>query len=110
MIDGKMVDLIQGDSGSFCHYCQVTREEANDLTRILQGFSIEKTIAELTETWNRIDSGDIIYTDPERAGQCHKPMNKSDLRFFAIMHQKLRSLDNCLKILYHIVSGQTHTW
>ena len=21
MIDGKMVDLIQGDSGSFCHYC-----------------------------------------------------------------------------------------
>ena len=37
-------------------------------------------------------------------------MNKSDLWFFAIMHQKLRSLDNCLKILYHIVSGQTHTW
>ena len=26
------------------------------------------------------------------------------------MHQKLRSLDNCLRLLYHIVGGQTHTW
>ena len=23
MIDGKMVDLIQGDSGSFCHYFNI---------------------------------------------------------------------------------------
>ena len=37
-------------------------------------------------------------------------MNNSTLRFFAIMHQKLCSLDNCLKLLYHLVSGQTHTW
>lgn len=26
------------------------------------------------------------------------------------MIKKLRSLDNCLKMLYHLVSGQTHTW
>ena len=32
LIDGKMVDLIQGDSGSFCHYCNATRAEANDIT------------------------------------------------------------------------------
>ena len=110
MIDGKMADYIQGDSGSYCHYCNVTRAEANDLTVILQGFSIEKTIDELVANWEKIDSGDIVYTAPERYGQCHEPMNKADLRFFAIMHQKLRSLDNCLKLLYHIVSGQTHTW
>ena len=42
MIDGKMVDIIQEDSGSFCHYCKATRKEANDITRIMQGFQIEK--------------------------------------------------------------------
>ena len=41
MVDGKMVDLIQGDSGSFCHYCNATRAQANDLECILQGFVIE---------------------------------------------------------------------
>ena len=42
MIDGKMVDLIQGDSGSFCHYCNVTWEEANYLVCICKSFQIEK--------------------------------------------------------------------
>ena len=42
MVDGKMVDILQGDSGSFCHYCYVSRQEANDLTCILQGFLITK--------------------------------------------------------------------
>ena len=110
MIDGKMVDLIQGDSGSFCHYCKVTRNQANDITRILQGFLMEKSADEMLETWNNLEGGHISYNDPSRAGQCHKPMNISNVRFFAIMHQKLRSLDNCLKLLYHLVSGQTHTW
>ena len=110
MVDGKMVDLIQGDAGSFCHYCYVTRAQANDLTCILQGFVIEKSVQEMLEKWDQIESGEMSYEDPKRGGQCHKPMNNADLRFFAIMHQKLRSLDNCLKMLYHLVSGQTHTW
>ena len=38
MIDGTMVNLIQADSVSFCHYCKATKHEANDLTCILQGF------------------------------------------------------------------------
>ena len=33
-----------------------------------------------------------------------------DIRYSAILHQKLRSFDHCLKLLYHLVSGQTHTW
>ena len=37
MIDGKMVNIIQGDSGSFCHYCDATREEANNLENLLNG-------------------------------------------------------------------------
>ena len=110
MVDGKMVDLIQGDSGSFCHYCKATRAQANDLTCILQGFLIDKSVEEMIEKWEAIEAGDMLYSDTERSGQCHRPMNNSTLRFFAIMHQKLRSLDNCLKLLYHLVSGQTHTW
>ena len=110
MIDGKMVDIIQGDSGSFCHYCKATRKDANDLTCIMQGFHIEKTFEEMKATWDNIESGEMLYNDPDRAGQCHEPMNVSDLKFFAILHQKLRSLDMCLKLLYHLVSGQTHTW
>ena len=50
------------------------------------------------------------YDDPARHGQCHKPMAKKQARFFAILHQKLRGLDHCLKLLYHLESGQTHTW
>ena len=49
MVDGKMVDLIQGDSGSFCHYCNTSRAPANDLTCILQGFVIEKSVEEMIE-------------------------------------------------------------
>ena len=110
MVDGKMVDLIQGDSGSFCHYCNVTKAQANDITCILQGFVINKSVEEMVEKWDQLESGEMTYNNPGRLGQCHKPMNRKDLRFFAIMHQLLRSLDNCLKILYHLVSGQVHTW
>ena len=51
MIDGKMVGLIQGDSGSFCCNYNVTRAEANDLTCILKGFVVEKTAEEMAEKW-----------------------------------------------------------
>lgn len=37
-------------------------------------------------------------------------MTWKDLLFVSILHQKLRSLDHCLLLLYHLVSGQTHTW
>ena len=40
MVDGKMVDILVGDSGAFCHYCHTTRNEANDLLHILQRFQI----------------------------------------------------------------------
>ena len=110
MVDGKMVDLIQGDSGSFCHYCYATNKQGNDLTCIMQGFVIEKTAEDMLQKWEAVEAGDMQYTDVKRSGQCHRPLNNTALRYFAIMHQKLRSLDNCLKLLYHLVSGQTHTW
>ncbi len=71
---------------------------------------IEKSVEEMIKNWDAIESGRMKYDDPQRAGQCHRPMKIASLRSFAIMHQKLRSLDNCLKLLYHIVAGQTHTW
>ena len=111
MIDGKMTDFLQGDSGSFCHYCKVTRKEANDISLILQQtFKTSKSFEEITRIWAALESGEMSYTDPDRAGQCHAPMTEKDLKFFAILHQKLRSLDHCLKLMYHLVSGQTHTW
>ena len=57
-----------------------------------------------------LSAGNMAYSDPARKGQCHEPMVKKDLRYFACLHSKLRSLDFCLKLLYHIESGQTHTW
>ena len=110
MVDGKMVDLIQGDSGSFCHYCDVTKEEANKLENIINGFPITKTYDQVRIVWDQLESGELAYSNPARHGQCHEPMTKKDLRHFGILHSKLRSLDFCLKMLYHIESGQTHTW
>ena len=110
MIDGKMADYLQGDSGAFCHYCNASRLNANDLEKILQGFMITKTSEEVSRIWQLLESGELSYNDAARAGQCHPTMLERNLRFFAILHQKLRSLDLCLKLLYHLVSGQTHTW
>ena len=110
MIDGKMADLLQGDAGAFCHYCTATRQEANDIKRIEEGFTIEKSIETCIEIWEALDSGEMAYTDKRRAGQVHEPINRRNMRFYGITHQKLRSLDHMEKLLYHLVSGQTHTW
>ena len=110
MVDGKMIDLIHGDSGSFCHYCDVTRDEANNMELIKMGFPLTKTYQQVQERWDKLASGEMAYSNPERKGQCHEPMVKKDLRHFANLHSKLRSLDFCLKLLYHLESGQTHTW
>ena len=42
IINGKMVGLLQGDSGAFCHLCTTSRLAANDTTLIEEGFTIEK--------------------------------------------------------------------
>ena len=110
MIDGKMADLIQGDSGSPCHYCKATTAQINDVSTILQGFTIEKTVEEMKSTFNAVQTGELHYDDPQRAGQCHEPLNFQNLKFFAILHSKLRSLDHCQKLYYYLVAGQTHSW
>ena len=106
MIDGKVVDVIQADSGAWCHYCYATKQDGN----AIEGFPFEKTVEEITNIWNAVEEGEMTYHHPLRVGQCHEPMNQKDLRFFAILHQQLRSLDHCQKLLYHLASGQTHTW
>ena len=110
MVDGKMVNILQGDSGSFCHYCDIKRDEASDFHHIASldagGMPITKTIEECKSRWNLVESGEIGYRDPLRAGQCHKPLISHSGRFFGILHQVLRSLDFALKILYHLVVCQ----
>ena len=110
MIDGKMADLIQGDSGAFCHYCHVDREDANDITRITEGFQIVKTAEKCLKAYEESGGSGGKVSSKERGGQCHEPLNIRDIRYYGITHQKLRSLDHMEKVLYHLVSGQTHTW
>ena len=110
MIDGKMANIIQGDSGAFCHYCNITRKEANILERIEQGFVIKKTAEDALRIWQALESGELSYNDKGRAGQVRKPLNNRPMQYYGITHQKLRLLDHMEKLLYHLVSGQTHTW
>lgn len=110
MLDGKMVDQIQGDSGAFCHYCYASRDDANNIEKIRNGFVIEKSAEKCLEKWQALDSGEMRYSDKNRAGQVNEPLNTRNIQFYGITHQKLRSLDHMEKVLYHLVSGQTHTW
>ena len=80
MVDGKMVDLLQGDSGSFCHYCNVSRD-ANELEVIKEGFKIEKNVEQCRERWQMVETEEIRKDDPRRAGQCHEPINTRNIRF-----------------------------
>ena len=106
MVDGKMVSLLQGDSGAFCHLCTSTRSDANDLQQINNGFIINKDYESCKDAWEKLQLGDISYTSVERYGQCHESIAKCNLHFFSILHFKLRSLDYAQKILYHLVAGQ----
>lgn len=54
MIDGKMVGLLQGDSGAFCHMCHVSREEENDIKLIVDRFEITKNFATYKAAWEKI--------------------------------------------------------
>ena len=49
MVDRKMVDLIQDDSGSFRYYCDATKAMANNLEAIQMGFPITKTYKQVKE-------------------------------------------------------------
>eukprot|EP00112_Aurelia_sp_Birch-Aquarium-sp1_P020181 Seg5140.1 transcript_id=Seg5140.1/GoldUCD/mRNA.D3Y31 product="hypothetical protein" protein_id=Seg5140.1/GoldUCD/D3Y31 len=110
MIDGKMVNLVQGDSGAFCHYCDISQSQASSLQFLTSsgvgGMHITKTNEECRNRWELVESGEIAYNNPQRPGQCHKPLLTESGRLFAILHQEIRSLDFALKILYHLVAGQ----
>ena len=83
-----MINIIQGDSGAFCHYCKVNHTDANNIKYINQGFTIEKDYEGILETWKQLESEEIAHNDLARAGQCHEPMVAGTLCFFAILHQK----------------------
>ena len=82
MVDGKMVDLLMGDSGAFCHYCTFSRSECNDIFSISNGFYINKSYESCNEAWQNILCSDKPLTSNERQGQCHEPIIKSDLFCF----------------------------
>ena len=103
MADGKMVCILQGDSGSPCHYCGCSRAEINNLINILQGFKITKNYESCMNTWKSVESGDIAWKDKQRFGQCHKPL--VEVKFHAILHWKLRTFDFALNLYYRLIAG-----
>ena len=107
MIDGKMVGILQGDTGNTkCHYCTCSTTEMNNIVLIQQGFIINKDYTSCTEAWKLIEKG-IEWNDKDRQGQCVKPL--VPINFFAILHWKLRSFDYALNILYRLVAG-VYVW
>ena len=109
MIDGKMASILQGDSGSFCHYCNVTKQEGNSLVFILNGFEISKTYEQCKTIIKKLEAtGEerMYYGDKGRYGQVHAPIIRTDMRYFALTHTMMRSLDNVLKIYYRLVAHQ----
>ena len=62
VIDGKMVPLLQGDIGAFCHLCG----DANDIALISQGFKITKDYNSCKEAWEKLVAGQIGYSSSER--------------------------------------------
>lgn len=107
MIDGKMVSILQGDSGAHCHYCGSTKADSNDIINILRGFKITKTYESCKKKWEEMLSGDVKHDDKKREGQCHEPL--TGVMFFSVLHWKLRAFDSCLNILYRLVAG-TYVW
>ena len=104
MVDGKMVGILQGDTGSQkCHYCTVSHEEMNSVVTIIQGFVINKDFKSCMDAWNKIENGEIEWGNLERAGQCEKPLVA--VNNFCILHWKLRSFDYALNLLYRLMSG-----
>ena len=52
MVDGKMVSLLQGDSGAFCHLCHASRSDANDPDLSADGFEITKDYESCKAAWD----------------------------------------------------------
>lgn len=92
MVDGKMVSILQGDSGSFCHFCTCTRREANDVINILKEFPINKAYDDMVEIWDKVEAGLIKKTSREKNGQCHKPMLGYNILVHGVLHSKLRKI------------------
>ena len=110
MIDGKMVSLLQGGSGAFCHICDISKSDASNIHFLASagvgGVRITRTVDECRRRWELLERGEIGYNDPDRASQCHKPLITKSGRLFAILHQELDTLVFTLKVLYHVVIGQ----
>ena len=96
-------------SGSFCHYCNVTKQEGNSLVFILNGFEISKTYEQYKNIIKKLEAtGEerMYYGDKGRYGQVHAPIIRTDMRYFALTHTMMRSLDNVLKIYYRLLAHQ----
>ena len=102
MVDGKMVDILQGDSGSPSHYCNST-SEGNNLINILAGFEINKSFDQCLETWGNLVSGQIGWGSESIAGQCHAPL--AAVKVHDVLQWKLGSSDWLLQVYYRLIAG-----
>ena len=61
MMDGKMIDLIQGDSGAFCHYCNL---------KIRNGFKIEKLQRNVVKSGSHLSPDKFSTTTNPEQDKC----------------------------------------
>ena len=103
MVDGKLANYLQGDSGAPCHYCGQTVANINNIINIMKGFNITKNYESCQSIWADVEKGEIAWKNPKRQGQCHKPL--IEIKFFAILHWKLRSFDFLLQLYYRLIAN-----
>ena len=106
MCDEKMISLLHGDSGAFCHLCTCKKADGNDVLQISQGFEMNKTYEDMLETWKEILKEEEIKKDKkdqgkryrrkkdevrvDRKGQLHEPLIGHNNPIHGILHSKLR--------------------
>ena len=77
-IDGKMEDVVLGDSGAFYHYCDISQSNESSLNHLaatgVGGMLITKTIDKFQRRLELLEKGKMAYKDLERKGQYHKPL------------------------------------
>lgn len=97
-----------GIHGAYCALCTSTREDANDIRNIRNGFKINRSLEEmkavceknlhLEENRKKNDYG-------ERLGVTNTAITIEPLNGISPLHTSLRSFDWILKLCYHATAG-----
>ena len=116
-LDGKALAEGSGQRGSYCTCCTVSADDAKDVSKIKNGFPIDKSIESLQDLFDMLNDeqegistfgGDFLkkIKSSERYGLTHQPLTTLDIvRHFPITHSYIRSLSFFETLFYRINGG-----